>query len=141
MASCYPSPFHDFRYVFDFFIDTQHLNTLYMSMDLVFVLKWVKSVNGWVLYSYIFRLSALMSKQRSNWNVNIHPNQFWWTNNEGASKAQTKNFRVINFLLITLTLTSCIDIFCSNRQNNNCLCQWKDRQILALNFLMYLIVD
>ena len=38
-----------------FFISTQHLNTLYMMMDLVFVLKWVKSVIGWVLF--IFHLS------------------------------------------------------------------------------------
>ena len=32
--------------VFLFFLSTQHLNALYMLIDLVFVLKWVKRVTG-----------------------------------------------------------------------------------------------
>ena len=35
-------PISLFSSCFDFFISTQHLSTLYMSMDLVFVFKWVK---------------------------------------------------------------------------------------------------
>ena len=42
--------------MFLFFLSTQHLNALYMSIDLVFVLKWVKRVTGWALY--VFHLSV-----------------------------------------------------------------------------------
>ena len=55
MVSCQPSPFHD-TLNFDFFKSTRNLNTLQMQMDLVFILKWVKSVISCALY--IFYLSG-----------------------------------------------------------------------------------
>ena len=51
LVSSWPSPFHDSLY-FYVFISTQHLNALQMTMDLVFVLKWVESVIGCVLYIF-----------------------------------------------------------------------------------------
>ena len=48
------STFNEFQYIL--ILSTQHLNPLYMPMDLVFVLKQVKSVTGCTLY--IFHLSG-----------------------------------------------------------------------------------
>ena len=56
LVSNQPSPFHDFHYIF-IFNSTQHLNTLQIPVDLVFVLKWVKCVIGCALY--IFHLYGL----------------------------------------------------------------------------------
>ena len=46
-----PIPFHWLSIYLDF-IKAPHPNTLYMPMDLVFVLKWLKCVIGSVLYMY-----------------------------------------------------------------------------------------
>ena len=76
MVSSSSSPFHDARFRF---YKSTHILTLQIPMDLVFVLKWVKSVIRCVLYVFHFsgwdtQKYLYLSQDLSIFNLNIVSN-------------------------------------------------------------------